>query len=97
MDLQCSERIEVGVALIKSCFQSSCPGDGSAVLTASYDSTVKTWNTYSCECTQTLSGHSDAVRSAAMDPLYSRSVHSGSVLSAVFSGDGSSVITACRD
>ena len=35
-----------------------------AVLTASHDKTAKIWNASTGECTQTLSGHSRALRSA---------------------------------
>ena len=42
--------------------------DGSSVLTASNDETAKVWSAETGECTQTLSGHGDAVRSAIFSP-----------------------------
>jgi WD40 repeat protein len=42
--------------------------DGTKLVSASADQTVRVWDVATGECVQTLQGHTDAVRSAGFSP-----------------------------
>ena len=62
----------------KSVYSASFSPDGSRIVSASWDNTVRIWNAATGECIRTLEGHASEVNSASFSPDGSRIVSASS-------------------